>query len=246
MNADNGPAAFFNALSKAFGETLDLAGRQPDLIGRLCVQAFDSFEKNVAIQAEGAPAIACQGECAACCTLRVVATAPEVFLMARFIAVNENSFLQRDMDIRARIAQTDAEAGGLSERARMSLRCDCPFIENGLCLAYRVRPLACRGHASFDKEACEKAALGEETVEAAVSTPHLMVRSLVQNAMMSALRNAGLAFRPYELIGALNIALASPEALANWLAGEDPLSSAAIAEFNPGEAGSAFDAIAKA
>ncbi|QGM44653.1 YkgJ family cysteine cluster protein [Methylocystis heyeri] len=245
MNADKGPASFFNALSQAFGETLASAGGQPEAIGRLCLQAFDSFDKNVAIQAEDAPAVACQGECAACCTLRVVATAPEVFLVARFIEVNAASFEQRGMDIRSRIAELDADAGGLSEQQRMSLRRDCPFIENGLCLAYRVRPLACRGHASFDREACEKAAQGEN-VQAPVSSPHLMVRSLVQNAMMSALREAGLAWRPYELAGALNLALSNPEALDQWLAGGDPLAAAAVGDFDIDEAAKTFDDIAAA
>jgi Fe-S-cluster containining protein len=245
MNSDNGPASFFNALSQAFGETLASTGRQPEAIGRLCLQAFDSFDKNVEIQAEEAPAVACQGECAACCTLRVVATAPEVFLIARFIEVNASSFEQRGMDIRSRIAELDADSGGLSEQQRMSLRRDCPFIENGLCLAYRVRPLACRGHASFDREACERAAQGEN-VQAPVSTPHLMVRSLVQNAMMSALRDAGLAWRPYELVGALNLALSMPEALEKWLAGQDPLAPNAISDFDLDEAARTFDDIAAA
>jgi hypothetical protein len=76
-----------------------------------------------------------------------------------------------------------------------------------------------------------------------VSTPHLVVRSLVQNAMMSSLREARLAWRLYELNSAVDLALCSPEAEARWRAGEDPLLPAAIADFDCDDAAATFDAI---
>lgn len=239
---DNGAAAFFSAMTSAFAATICVHRQRADIVGALCAQAFDSFEGNVAIQAEGAPAIACKGDCPACCVLRVVATAPEIFLMARFVSANAARLANRGIDLERRIAEADALGGGRSEPERMALRHVCPFIENGLCLAYRVRPLACRGHASYDKHACLEATVGN-SVEAPVSTPHLVVRSLVQNAMMSALRDAQLAWRLYELDRALNIALSNPEAEASWALGEDPLLVAMVAEFDVHEAEATFDAI---
>lgn len=240
---DNGPSAFFKAMSRAFAETIAARRNQPDIAGALCAQAFDSFEKNAAIQAEGSPALACKGECADCCTLRVAATAPEVFLMARFVTVNAAAFLERGVDLVGGVARMDEEVGGFSEVQRLACRRECPFIEKGLCVAYRVRPLACRGHASFSRESCIDAICGR-SAQAAISTPHLVVRSLAQNAMMSALREAGLAWRLYELNRALNIAISAPNALARWILGEDPLAAAAIGEFDLTEAAAAFDAIA--
>jgi len=147
------------------------------------------------------------------------------------------------VDLVRRIAEMDAAIGGLPEAQRIAVRRDCPFIENGLCLAYRLRPLACRGHAAFDKEACIEAAAGEN-VKTAISTPHLVVRGLVQNAMMSALRGAGLSWGLYEFNRALHIASSTPDAQEKWIAGEDPLALAAIDEFDAGEAAATFDAIA--
>lgn len=229
-------------MTNAFGNTIRVYRERPEFVGALCAQAFDSFEGNLAIQTEGAPAIACKGDCPACCVLRVVATAPEIFLVARFISANAANLAKRGVDLVHRIAETDALGGGRSESERMALRRLCPFIEDGLCLAYRVRPLACRGHASYDKDACLQATAGN-SVDAAVSTPHLVVRSLVQNAMMSALRDAGLAWRVYELNRALAITLASPEAEAKWALGDDPLLPAMAAEFDVHEAEATFDAI---
>jgi hypothetical protein len=52
-----------------------------------------------------------------------------------------------------------------------------------------VRPLACRGLASYDRHACAQAASGK--IDAIpYSESHMRVRSLVQNAMQSALQDA--------------------------------------------------------
>jgi len=117
----------------------------------------------------------------------------------------------------------------------------CPLIEGGLCLAYKIRPLACRGHAAFDKASCVAAARGKD-VETAVSAAHLMVRGLVQNALMAALRRAGLAWGLYEVSRALHVALSAPNALEQWISGRDPLALARIPEFDLVEAGAIFDA----
>jgi Fe-S-cluster containining protein len=240
---DDGPRVFFNAMSQALGETIVARRSGGEVVGALCAQAFGLFDKNVAIQSEGAPALACQGECAACCRLRVVATAPEILLIARFVEVNHDALRARGVDLPRRIAEAAAACGNLSEAQRMVARRDCPFIERGLCLAYKVRPLACRGHAAFNREACGQVAEGKN-VEAAISTPHLLVRSLVQNALMRALRDANLAWGLYELNSALRISLQRPDTLDAWLAGGDPFASAAIPDFDLGEAAATFDQIA--
>ncbi|MBG0812094.1 hypothetical protein IY145_22385 [Methylosinus sp. H3A] len=237
-----GPSSFFNAMAQAFDATIRERRARPEFIGALCLQAFDSFEGNLAIQTEGAPAIACAGDCPACCVLRVVATAPEVFLVARFVTANQRALAQRGVDLPGRIAAINAFANGCSESARMSLRQPCPYIEAGLCLLYRLRPLACRGHASYDKNACLAATAGADA-DTSISTPHLVVRSLVQNALMSSLRSAGLSWRLYELNGAVALALNSAEAEKRWIEGDDPLLPAAIAEFDAAEIGATFDTL---
>ena len=242
MIGDSGSSAFFKATSHAFSETISSCRTRPELVALLCAQAFDGFSKNVEIQAEGEPTLACHGECSACCRLRVAATAPEIFLLARFVSVNAAAFAERDVMLFKRIADADQAIGGLSEEQRMLVQYACPLIEGELCLAYKVRPLACRGHAAFDKALCVAAARGE-AVETPVSASHLFVRSIVQNALMAALRRYGLAWGLYEVSGALNCALSAPDALERWISGQDPLARARIPDFNPVEAGAIFDAV---
>lgn len=241
-NQPNGPMDFFKAQHIAFAETIRRRRGEATFVRELSAQAFDSFDGNVAIQAEGLPALACHDGCAACCTLRVVASAPEILLVAQYIVATKTAYAKIGVDLARRIADEDAVTRGLDERRRMALRRRCPFIENGSCLIYMVRPLACRGHASYDKRACFDAAAGRG-VEAKVSEPHLVVRSLVQNALLSALRDASLAWRLYELNRAADIALADQNAERAWVEGGDPFLSAALADVDALDMAATFDAI---
>ncbi|MGC1861972.1 MAG: YkgJ family cysteine cluster protein [Methylocystis sp.] len=234
---DNTPLALFKALQAAFGETIRERQGRPDLVKELSVQAFDSFDGNVAIQIEDMPALACHQGCAACCDLRVAATAPEILLIAQYVVATRPAFFRIGLDLAHRVARDAATTSGLDDEQR-----PCPFIENGLCLVYRARPLACRGHASFDKSGCAEAVVGLNN-EALVSMPHFLVRCVVQNALLASLRDAGLAWGLYELNSALNLALTNPDAEAAWRAGGDPLAGASIAGADAREMAATFDAI---
>jgi hypothetical protein len=118
----------------------------------------------------------------------------------------------------------------------------CALIENDLCFACSVRPLACRGHASYDEQACRDALKGG-TSDVPVSSLHLTVRSLVQNAMQSALRDAGLAWGNYELNQALRLALCDETCEASWVAGIDVFAPALITDVTHEEMAKTFDAI---
>ncbi|MFY9658079.1 MAG: YkgJ family cysteine cluster protein [Methylocystis sp.] len=226
-----GPEAFYLELKSAFGQTLTRFGEEPESIGALCSIAFNAFETNIDAQQEITPQLACRGDCPACCCLRVTVTAPEALLLARFISVNAPAFAERNVDLIGRITSMTASVGSLSEAERMAAGRSCAMLEAGLCLAYKLRPLACRGHASFDAEACA-AAIAGQNVDVPVSAEHMLLRSLVQSAMMAAMQEAGLASGLYELDSAVALALTTPDAPRLWARREDPLAKAKIADFD--------------
>jgi len=241
-----GPEVFFESLKAAFGQTLTRFGERPEAVGALCSIAFDAFETNIDAPRTDAPRadrpqLACRGDCPACCCLRVTVTAPEAFLLARFISANARAFSERNVDLVARITAIDAAVGALSEVERMAAGRSCAMLEAGFCLAYKLRPLACRGHASFDAEACAAATAGQN-VDVPVSAEHIVLRGLVQSAMMSAMREAGLASGLYELNGAVALALATPEAPQLWARRGDPLAKAKVAEFEGHDPSALFGA----
>jgi hypothetical protein len=224
--SDNGAEAFFRDLRGAFERTL--RGASPaSLTESALLQAWDSFDGNVAIQSEGQPAIACHKGCQSCCTLRVTALAPEVFMMANYLRATAPLLLRHGIDLIGRVREEDGFTRGLNELQRVALRRRCAFVVQGVCLIHRVRPLSCRGHSSHDRQACIDAAAGRVD-EVPFSGPHRMVRILVQSALQAALRQHGLAWAACELNHALVLALDNPEAQADWLGGADPLNAAAV------------------
>ena len=216
-----GAEAFFREQRAAFGHTLATQGTEATLL-----QAWDSFDGNVAIQCEGQPPVDCAKGCASCCALRVTALAPEVFVLADYLRATAPALQRHGIDLIGAVREADATTRGLDETARVAARRRCAFVVQGVCLIHRARPLSCRGHASHDRRACADAAAGRVD-EVPYSGPHRMVRLLLQAALQAALRDDGKAWGAYELHHALVLALDRPDAQAAWALGEDPLAEAA-------------------
>jgi Fe-S-cluster containining protein len=240
--ADPEALEFFRAIHHGFDAIIAKHRGGETMLPALNALAFTSYEGTVGLQTEDLPAPACRKGCATCCTLRVVATAPEVFLVARYIRAMDDRFKTQKIDIRKRIARADELTRGRNERERVRLRRRCPYIHAGACVIYPVRPLACRSHMSYSRQACLDAAAGRVD-EVPYSPRHLQVRSLVQNAMQSALRDARYPWATYELNHALSIALDDDAAEATWLAGGDVLGAAQVVEVGAAEMADAFDQI---
>jgi Fe-S-cluster containining protein len=232
------PIDFFKSMHRVFSTRLAAHSLPHEMVSGLVGDAIAGFEYRAEHEGETG-AVACCGGCASCCTIRVAATAPEIFLIADFIRTAAPALTA---SLVAKIAAADETTRQLDESSRMAVGTICPFIEADLCVIYPVRPLACRGHASFDKEACVSALAGQ-ACEVPVSVTHVEARALVQNAMQSALRDAGLAWGTYELNEALLVALTDDACEAKWAAGGDPFAAALITEVSLEEMGETFDAI---
>lgn len=222
--ADSGALAFFRDLRAAFATTLRDAQHTAHAVLQ---QAWDTFDGNVAIQSQGEPPIACRKGCPSCCSLRIVALSPEIFMIRQFVRATAPAWQRHGIDLEQRVRDADALTRGLDETQRVAARRACPFIEQGVCLIHRVRPLACRGHASYDRRACADAAAGR-VQEVPFSGPHRVVRSLVQSALQAALRGRGLAWGAVEFNHALVMSLDDASSPSRWAEGLDPLAAAAV------------------
>lgn len=234
---DDGAAGFFKAQHAAFHGTLSQHRGRPDLLDRLWMQAFTSFERNVEDQTEGMPQLACHKGCGTCCRLQVVATMPEILMVARYVRAMAPGFRKVGIDLPLRLA---GSAPGEDHDRPMKLGRECPFLAEGICVIYPVRPLACRGHASFDEVACTGALLGGDD-DVPVSGPHRTVRALVQNALQAALREEGLPWGLYDLVGGLKLALQEEKGEEAFLAGDDFLALSAVDLAERSQMGEAFD-----
>lgn len=235
------PLSFFLALHREFAAILAQKRGTPKLADELFQQAMAVFEDNVARQCEGQAALACHGGCAACCILRVTATAPEILVVAAHLREVAAAMPPFGRILQQRIEAVAEVVGGLDDAEYLALGRPCPFIVDGHCVIYELRPLACRGHASFDEEAC-RAAIAGEADAVPISKPHHLLRAYVQNAMQSALRDAGLAWAIHEFVPALTVAL-SADAAAAWTKGEDPFAASRAEDVSLEEMAAAFDEI---
>lgn len=231
---------YFRHLQAAYAKVLiDAPGQW---VENLLGLAFDSFARNTRDAESRTPGIECAKGCSTCCSLRVTVTAPEVLLLSRVIRQIHDRLLRRGIDLPDRVALANQQTCGKGEDDRVAARVRCPFVAQGACAIYAYRPLACRGMASHDRQVCARAAAGQAQ-EIAHSVAHLNTRALVQNAMQSALRDAGLAWHNYELIQALHIALSAPDAEARWLSGDDPLRAARVWDVDADDMAITFEQI---
>jgi len=233
---------FFVQLHQQFTDTINQHHNSERLLPALLGLAFSSYEGTVELQSADQPKPVCGKGCATCCSIRVVASAPEVFLVARYIRAVEKSLKEQGIDIRQRLEEADQITRGQDQQQRVNQRQTCPYIHNGACVIYSVRPLACRSHMSYDRQACIDAAAGQIN-EIPYSDLHMNVRSLVQNALQSALRDADYPWASYELNHALQIALDDEDSEFAWLASQDVLAPALVKDVSLDEMGEAFDAI---
>ncbi len=173
---------------------------------------------------------ACAAGCAYCCHLTVEASAPEVFLIAAFLAHLPAERLEA---VKARVRQTATAVRGLSPDARVRAAVPCALLEEGRCSVYGVRPLGCRSWNSRDARACAQVMeQGGGDLRPVQDQRPGGIESGIRAGFAAALQEAGLPeddTRRCELNTALQIALEDPSALSGWLGGTDTLAPARAA-----------------
>lgn len=143
----------------------------------------------------------------------VILTAPEAFSVAAQIRKRPKAM--------AAIAEANRQTQGLSLEARLNAKVRCPLLEEAICSVYAARPLGCHGFVSLDLNAC--LATFERDAPPNIPTPALNVRMLetCRILYMAALRLANLPDAAYEMNEVLAAILATDQAEARWLAGDN-------------------------
>jgi Fe-S-cluster containining protein len=195
------------------------AGASPVAVAERVAASLDEvMARWAALDVPGEAKPACARGCGHCCYVRVEVTAPEVFLLARYLRAHPDA--QRD----ARIEATARALDGMDGRAHHLAQVRCALLgEDGACTAYAARPLACRRAHSTDASVCA-AVHADPTLDVRIPS----AQSLQWNAsslVLGWLEGCALAGRAphhYELHAALRLAM-DPASEARFLAGEDPL-----------------------
>ena len=166
----------------------------------------------------GTLAVACRKGCAYCCTNFVAATIPEILALAARL---RSDWPDETAPVYRRIEAAGHNPADFATADRSTLTAPCPVLgPDNLCAAYESRPLACRGFASLDLDACIRA-VTDMSVQIPNTKQRALFRSRCSMALWAALKACGLSHRSYDLHHAISIAVSDRDAERRWLAGED-------------------------
>ena len=164
------------------------------------------------------PDLGCRKGCSFCCSVLVTCTAPEIFRVAHWLRDNAKSAAS-PIDLAAITAEA-ARRHALTPTERFLGRTPCPLLVSQACGVYAVRPIPCRALLSLSSEAC-RLAMEESKGEVPVIVPAMNKGEMVRTLLLAAVSAAGLSDRGIELNAGVAAALATPDAEARWLAGEN-------------------------
>jgi Fe-S-cluster containining protein len=150
--------------------------------------------------------LACRAGCTWCCYFSVDVRAVEVFNILDFV---ERTFtIEAKTRVYAEVRANSTALRNLGESERMQRNVKCPFLSEGRCSIYTVRPQACRNYHATDVAGCQKSYEDPENLDIdpdfapwvyQAGTAHV-------DAFSTAMRDAGYDVRAYELNCAVDAA----------------------------------------
>ena len=172
--------------------------------------------------APDAPRRACGPGCAHCCHMPVTLSPAEALLIHTHVLATWPT--ERRTTLISAIEAGDRSSEKLDEAALFLSRRACVFLDpSQRCTIYEVRPLACRGHASFDRSACAAAHEhpGDPALAAAVPVDDELraEKDRAKTTLGFTLLEARRDPLDYELLSLLRAVFADPEIAQRWLAG---------------------------
>lgn len=167
--------------------------------------------------------VACHAGCSHCCSARVEAMAPEVFRIARELSS------QSPGELNQLVQHLNAHVSLQNEAVQWNQRLKCPFLKNGLCSIYDIRPSACRKAHSLDVRKCQaNASEIPQDLRIVVSV------EAMAKGTSDAYGRLGFDASSHELIRAVLLTLADPSAESRWYNGDAVFAQADWTTINDG------------
>jgi Fe-S-cluster containining protein len=169
------------------------------------------------------PCLGCPdgGGCTYCCYQGVVATVPEILLLADYLRHHRSADELEGIKNRCRDYIT-----AIDGKPYHNLKQACPFLEGdqqgvgGKCSVYEVRPLVCRGYHSLDVVRCKRAFDDPQDKSFMIEAWGFPIAQEIGKSVRLGLIANGLDGSYFKLAHAVLIALETPDAAERYLAGE--------------------------
>ena len=166
--------------------------------------------------------LACRAGCTFCCHFTVDIRPAEAFVILDYV---DRSFTSAaKTQALAAVRANAAALSGLDEAQRVTQNIRCPFLDDGRCSIYPVRPQSCRNYHATDVTGCEQSYddPGNLDIDPEFAPGVYQAGEAHVEAVSGALADAGYDVDAYELSGALAAALDDPGARARYEAGLRP------------------------
>ncbi len=155
--------------------------------------------------------LACKQGCYWCCYFSVDVRAIEIFNIVQFI--KEHFSVERLQQIRDELIANSKVLNTLDEVQRMQHNCKCPFLIDGNCSIYSVRPQTCRNYHATDSRGCQQSFEQPNNMDIAPEYAPITFQTGASqvDAFAKAMHNAGYVIDVYELNSAMLEALDHPD-----------------------------------
>jgi Fe-S-cluster containining protein len=156
--------------------------------------------------------LACRAGCSWCCYFTVDVRAAEVFTILDFV---EQSFAPEERArVYAEVRANSMALGKLGEGKRVTRNVKCPFLKEGRCSIYAVRPQSCRNYHATNVAGCQQSYEQPENldIDPDFAPGVYQAGGAHVEAVSAAMRDAGYDVNAYELNCAFDAALSEPDA----------------------------------
>jgi Fe-S-cluster containining protein len=141
----------------------------------------------------------CKKGCEWCCHQPVFALNYEMDYLNDFIKRNFGKETQKD--IKTRAGNKKEKFSFLNETDLLNAKYPCPLLENGACIAYSARPMACRIYLSSDVNSCLRFFKnpGNKTSIPALLNLPLRAGQMMNEGFKAALKTSGIKTQEFRI-----------------------------------------------
>ncbi len=182
---------------------------------RTCQDTAQSFDPKALACLE------CQSGCDYCCYPPVSAAVPEV---ANIVAYIQSQLSQAEQNrLTEKVTQVYSQVDPMSGPQRAASNIACPYLNEGKCSIYPVRPLSCRGYNSTSRATCRSVFDSSKKDQAIPAYVPLMASAQgLKEGLLGGLKQAQLKTPLVDLVRASHKLLNElDDNLEAWLDGQD-------------------------
>ena len=178
-------------------------GLTQDLLFEAIQKLYETIDKfletlSVYVKKQGQK-IDCKKGCEWCCHQAIYASNYEMQFLNDFVKTNFSD--EEQVKIKKRAENKNNQFKNLENQKLHHAKHPCPLLENGTCMAYKARPMACRIYVSSDVKSCLqffKNPESEKSIPALLEFP-LKAGRMMNEGFKAAIKTGGLSAFEYRI-----------------------------------------------